>query len=96
MNKSKFLKKSLAMLLALMLVFAMIPLSASAAPSDKFDVKVPDGQKANIIVCISGVDHYSHWHALEDIYQYFERQNHVDEILGRIPYLQGGNRDEKN
>ena len=30
MNKSKFLKKSLAMLLALMLVFAMIPLSASA------------------------------------------------------------------
>ena len=33
MNKSKFLKKSLAMLLALMLVLAMIPLSASAAPS---------------------------------------------------------------
>ena len=32
MNKSKFLKKSLAMLLALMLVVAMIPLSASAAP----------------------------------------------------------------
>ena len=31
MNKSKFLKKSLAMLLALMLVLAMIPLSASAA-----------------------------------------------------------------
>ena len=31
MNKSKFLKKSLAMLLALMLVVAMIPLSASAA-----------------------------------------------------------------
>ena len=30
MNKSKFLKKSLAMLLALMLVLAMIPLSASA------------------------------------------------------------------
>ncbi len=36
MNKSKFLKKSLAMLLALMLVLAMIPLSASAAPSGKF------------------------------------------------------------
>ena len=34
MNKSKFLKKSLAMLLALMLVVAMIPLSASAAPED--------------------------------------------------------------
>ncbi len=32
MNKSKFLKKSLAMLLAVMLVVAMIPLSASAAP----------------------------------------------------------------
>ena len=31
MNKSKFLKKSLAMLLALMLVVAMIPLSAAAA-----------------------------------------------------------------
>ena len=35
MNKSKFLKKSLAMLLALMLVVAMIPLSAAAA-SPKF------------------------------------------------------------
>ena len=34
MNKSKFLKKSLAMLLALMLVFAMIPLSASAAEGE--------------------------------------------------------------
>ena len=33
MNKSKFLKKSLAMLLALMLVVAMIPLSASAETS---------------------------------------------------------------
>ena len=36
MNKSKFLKKSLAMLLALMLVFAMIPLSASAAPEGEY------------------------------------------------------------
>ena len=34
MNKSKFLKKSLAMLLALMLVLAMIPLSASAATGE--------------------------------------------------------------
>jgi len=34
MNKSKFLKKSLAMLLALMLVVAMIPLSAAAADAD--------------------------------------------------------------
>ena len=34
MKKSKFLKKSLAMLLALMLVVAMIPLSASAASSE--------------------------------------------------------------
>ena len=34
MNKSKFLKKSLAMLLALMLVVAMIPLSAAAAEGD--------------------------------------------------------------
>ena len=36
MNKSKFLKKSLAMLLALMLVLAMIPLSASAAPEGEY------------------------------------------------------------
>lgn len=36
MKKSKFLKKSLAMLLAVMLVVAMIPLSAAAAyePAD--------------------------------------------------------------
>ena len=33
MKKSKFLKKSLAMLLAVMLVVAMIPLSAAAAPT---------------------------------------------------------------
>ena len=38
MNKSKFLKKSLAMLLALMLVVAMIPLSASAATIDNLDL----------------------------------------------------------
>ena len=37
MNKSKFLKKSLAMLLALMLVLAMIPLSASAAEGEYGD-----------------------------------------------------------
>ena len=40
MNKSKFLKKSLAMLLALMLVVAMIPLSASAAEAYKVWVAV--------------------------------------------------------
>ena len=34
MKKSKFLKKSLAMLLAVMLVVAMIPLSAAAAEGD--------------------------------------------------------------
>jgi hypothetical protein len=38
MKKSKFLKKSLAMLLALMLVVAMIPLSASAASSNLPDL----------------------------------------------------------
>ncbi len=44
MNKSKFLKKSLAMLLALMLVVAMIPLSASAAlPEDLTAIKVNGG-----------------------------------------------------
>ena len=40
MNKSKFLKKSLAMLLALMLVLAMIPLSASAAQTDYINYPV--------------------------------------------------------
>ena len=39
MNKSKFLKKSLAMLLALMLVLAMIPLSASALTYEPASVK---------------------------------------------------------
>ena len=38
MKKSKFLKKSLAMLLAVMLVVAMIPLSASAASSNLPDL----------------------------------------------------------
>ena len=40
MKKSKFLKKSLAMLLAVMLVVAMIPLSAAAAASDLREIKV--------------------------------------------------------
>ena len=45
MKKSKFLKKSLAMLLALMLVVAMIPLSASAAlPDDLKYINVNDDQ----------------------------------------------------
>ena len=45
MKKSKFLKKSLAMLLALMLVVAMIPLSASAAlPEDLKYIYVNDSQ----------------------------------------------------
>ena len=40
MKKSKFLKKSLAMLLALMLVVAMIPLSAAAATPDVTQINV--------------------------------------------------------
>ena len=47
MKKSKFLKKSLAMLLALMLVVAMIPLSASAAPFDFTSIYV-DGNKVEV------------------------------------------------
>ena len=43
MNKSKFLKKSLAMLLALMLVLAMIPLSASAANGPAITEVTVDG-----------------------------------------------------
>ena len=42
MKKSKFLKKSLAMLLAVMLAVAMIPLSASAAPSGVSFIYVND------------------------------------------------------
>ena len=50
MNKSKFLKKSLAMLLALMLVLAMIPLSASAAEGESVYFKdlYVDGQRAAV------------------------------------------------
>ena len=49
MNKSKFLKKSLAMLLALMLVVAMIPLSASAAGEAPAVAKVwIDGKVATL------------------------------------------------
>ena len=48
MNKSKFLKKSLAMLLALMLVLAMIPLSASAAEGRSTEVPNVDGQRAAV------------------------------------------------
>ncbi len=46
MKKSKFLKKSLAMLLALMLVVAMIPLSASAAAPDVTQINVFVDDKA--------------------------------------------------
>ena len=50
MNKSKFLKKSLAMLLALMLVLAMIPLSASAAEGESVYFKdlYVEGQRAAV------------------------------------------------
>ena len=47
MNKSKFLKKSLAMLLALMLVVAMIPLSASASAINLESIYV-DGNKVAV------------------------------------------------
>ena len=52
MKKSKFLKKSLAMLLAVMLVVAMIPLSAAAAVGDytpvgAISVAAGDGSKLN-------------------------------------------------
>ena len=48
MNKSKFLKKSLAMLLALMLVVAMIPLSASAALPDDLEFIYVDGNQVYV------------------------------------------------
>ena len=64
MNKSKFLKKSLAMLLALMLVFAMIPLSASAAELPNMGsiyvngsvVKLPEGNSGTMTVDIGKDD----------------------------------------
>ena len=48
MNKSKFLKKSLAMLLALMLVLAMIPLSASAAELPNIEYIYVGGNKVTL------------------------------------------------
>ena len=64
MNKSKFLKKSLAMLLALMLVLAMIPLSASAAELPNMGsiyvngsvVKLPEGNSGTMTVDIGKDD----------------------------------------
>ena len=47
MKKSKFLKKSLAMLLALMLVVAMIPLSAAAANPALSFLYINDNSVAN-------------------------------------------------
>ena len=48
MNKSKFLKKSLAMLLALMLVVAMIPLSAAAAIQDDLKYIYVNGAQVSV------------------------------------------------
>jgi hypothetical protein len=48
MKKSKFLKKSLAMLLALMLVVAMIPLSASAALPEDLTLIYVDGNTVTL------------------------------------------------
>ena len=48
MKKSKFLKKSLAMLLALMLVVAMIPLSASAALPEDLKLIYVDGNTVTL------------------------------------------------
>ena len=47
MKKSKFLKKSLAMLLAVMLVVAMIPLSASASPINLDSIYV-NGKRVDV------------------------------------------------
>ena len=48
MKKSKFLKKSLAMLLALMLVVAMIPLSAAAVSLPALDYLIVEGTKVEV------------------------------------------------
>lgn len=48
MNKSKFLKKSLAMLLAVMMIVAMIPLSASAAATPVISSVTVNGAEATL------------------------------------------------
>ena len=50
MNKSKFLKKSLAMLLALMLVVAMIPLSAAAAAPEVAQIMIDPDNGSSFVV----------------------------------------------
>ncbi len=62
MNKSKFLKKSLALLLAFMLVFAMIPLGASAAGSLTINeggayLFEADGQSGGIQLTVDNENH---------------------------------------
>ena len=59
MKKSKFLKKSLAMLLALMLVVAMIPLSASAASPVLSGIEVTaNGQVVQLAPPVQGTNTY--------------------------------------
>ncbi len=59
MKKSKFLKKSLAMLLALMLVVAMIPLSAAASTPRLQQVDVAAGGEHVQLVAGSGANTYT-------------------------------------
>ena len=59
MKKSKFLKKSLAMLLALMLVVAMIPLGAAASTPRLQQVDVAAGGEHVQLVAGSGANTYT-------------------------------------
>ena len=40
-----------------------------------------DGQRARVLLCLSTVDWYTHWNILQEIYQYFSAQGHVDGVL---------------
>lgn len=40
-----------------------------------------DGQRARVLLCLSTVDWYTHWNMLQEIYQYFGTQGHVDGVL---------------
>ncbi len=68
-------------------VLVHFPLQGEANP--KIDVCIilapkglpcPDGNDTQILVGLSTKDSYSHWAELEDIYNYFSDQSHVDGI----------------
>ncbi len=39
-----------------------------------------DGARAQVLLCLSTVDRYSHWNMLQEIYQYFSTPGHVEGV----------------